>query len=210
MSTIIENLKWRYATKKFDPSKKISEQDLETLKEAIQLSASSYGLQPYQVLIIENREIREKLKPVAWNQSQVTDASHLVIFANNINLGPKDTEAYMNNISSTRNIPSESLNGFSEMINGTINNLSEDALAVWTSKQTYIALGNLLAAAAELKIDTCPMEGFDAAKFNEILGLNEKGLNTSLIAPIGYRSEEDDTQNHIKVRKPKTELFTTI
>ncbi|MCQ0110239.1 Nitroreductase [Zhouia amylolytica] len=210
MSNIIENLKWRYATKKFDPSKKISPQDLETLKEAIQLSASSYGLQPYQVLIIEDQEIREKLKPAAWNQTQITDASHLVVFANKVNLSPKDTEAYMNNISATRNIPVDSLNGFSEMINGVVNSLPEDAKAVWTSKQTYIALGNLLAAAAELKIDSCPMEGFEADKFNEILGLNEKGLNAAVIAPVGYRSEEDNTQEYIKVRKPKTELFTTI
>ncbi|ETN96909.1 NAD(P)H-dependent oxidoreductase [Zhouia amylolytica] len=210
MSNIIENLKWRYATKKFDPSKKISPQDLETLKEAIQLSASSYGLQPYQVLIIEDQEIREKLKPAAWNQTQITDASHLVVFANKVNLSPKDTEAYMNNISATRNIPVDSLNGFSEMINGVVNSLPEDAKAVWTSKQTYIALGNLLAAAAELKIDSCPMEGFEADKFNEILGLNEKGLNAAVIAPVGYRSEDDNTQEYIKVRKPKTELFTTI
>lgn len=210
MGTTVDNLKWRYATKKFDASKKISTSDLEILKDAIQLSASSYGLQPYEVLIIEDKEIREKLKAAAWNQTQVTDASHLIVFANRTDLTPKDTQKYMENISNTRSIPVENLNGFSDMINGVITTLSEDAMSVWTSKQTYIALGNLLAAAAELKIDSCPMEGFDATEFNKILGLTEKGLNASVIAPIGYRSEEDASQNYIKVRKPKTELFTTI
>ncbi|MBC9796512.1 NAD(P)H-dependent oxidoreductase [Sinomicrobium weinanense] len=210
MSTIIESLNWRYATKKFDPSKKVSAEDLATLKEAIRLSASSYGLQPYEVLVIEDPEIRKQLKEVSWGQPQITDASHLIVFANKTNVTAKDTETYMNNISKTRNIPVESLSGFNDMINNTVVTLPEDVKNTWTAKQTYLALGSLLATAAELRIDACPMEGFDAEGYNKILGLDKKGLNAAVIATIGYRSEEDDTQHYAKVRRTAEELFTTL
>lgn len=210
MSTIIESLNWRYATKKFDPAKKVSNEDLETLKEAIRLSASSYGLQPYEVLVIEDPEIRKQLSEASWGQPQITDASHLIIFANKTNVTAKDTEAYMDNISKTRNIPVENLSGFSDMINNTVISLPQEAKNTWTAKQTYIALGSLLAIAAELRIDTCPMEGFDPEGYNKILGLDKKGLNAAVIATIGYRSEEDNTQHNAKVRRPAEELFTSI
>lgn len=210
MSTLIESLNWRYATKKFDPSRKVTSEDLKTLKEAIRLSASSYGLQPYEVLVIEDPEIRKQLKEASWGQTQITDASHLIVFANKTNVTAKDTEAYMNNISKTRNIPVENLSGFSDMINNTVISLPQEAKHTWTAKQTYIALGSLLAAAAELRIDACPMEGFDPEGYNRILGLDEKGLNASVIATIGYRAQEDDTQHYAKVRRPAEELFTTI
>lgn len=210
MSTLIESLNWRYATKKFDPSRKVTSEDLKTLKEAIRLSASSYGLQPYEVLVIEDPEIRKQLKEASWGQTQITDASHLIVFANKTNVTAKDTEAYMNNISKTRNIPVENLSGFSDMINNTVISLPQEAKHTWTAKQTYIALGSLLAAAAELRIDACPMEGFDPEGYNRILGLDKKGLNASVIATIGYRAQEDDTQHYAKVRRPAEELFTTI
>lgn len=210
MSTIIESLNWRYATKKFDTAKKVSDEDLETLKEAIRLSASSYGLQPYEVLVIEDPEIRKQLSEVSWGQPQITDASHLIVFANKTNVTAKDTEAYMDNISKTRNVPVENLSGFSDMINNTVISLPQEAKNTWTAKQTYIALGSLLATAAELRIDACPMEGFDPEGYNKILGLNEKGLNAAVIATIGYRSEEDNTQHSAKVRRPAEELFTSI
>ncbi|UGU17091.1 NAD(P)H-dependent oxidoreductase [Sinomicrobium kalidii] len=210
MSTLIESLNWRYATKKFDPSRKVTAEDLKTLKEAIRLSASSYGLQPYEVLVIEDPEIRKQLKEASWGQTQITDASHLIVFANKTNVTAKDTEAYMNNISKTRNIPVENLSGFSDMINNTVISLPQEAKHTWTAKQTYIALGSLLAAAAELRIDACPMEGFDPEGYNRILGLDKKGLNASVIATIGYRAQEDDTQHYAKVRRPAEELFTTI
>ncbi|MCX2679699.1 NAD(P)H-dependent oxidoreductase [Galbibacter sp. EGI 63066] len=210
MSTYNENLNWRYATKKFDATKKVSDQDIETLKEAIQLSASSYGLQPYKVLVISDPEIKEKLKPAAWNQPQITDASHIVIFANINNFGEVDIDHYIKNVSETRGLELEALQGYSDLMKNSINPLPEDSRNAWTAKQTYIALGNLLSAAADLKIDTCPMEGFDAAQLAEILGLNEKNLTPSVIATIGYRSEEDETQHYKKVRKPKDELFITL
>ena len=210
MSTFIEQQNWRYATKKFDASKKISDDDLNTLKEAIRLSSSSYGLQPYKVLIIKNADLREKLKPVAWNQSQITDASHVIVFANEANLGDTQIDNYLKNVSETRGIPLEKLSGFGDFMKSKITPLASDLKNIWTSKQTYLALANLMNAAAELKIDVTPMEGFDAAAFNEILGLTEKGLNASVIATIGYRHKDDETQYYKKVRKSNEELFITL
>lgn len=210
MSNFIDNQKWRYATKKFDASKKVSAADLEILKDAIQLSSSSYGLQPYKVFIIDNPEIRAQLQPMAWNQSQITDASHLLVFANNTNFGNNEIDAFIENLSQTRGIPVESVKGYADFMKMKINELEPETKNNWTSKQTYLALGNLLNAAAELKIDVTPMEGFEPEKVNELLGLNALGLNASLIATIGYRHEEDATQFYAKVRKSKEELFTTI
>jgi len=210
MSTLLENLNWRYATKKFDATKKISSADLNTLKEAVRLSASSYGLQPYKVVIVENPEIREQLKAAAYGQTQITDASQLFIFANDLNVGTESVGAYIKNISETRGVPTEALSGFADMMNGVISNLSQDAKNIWTAKQTYIALGTLLSAASELKIDATPMEGFNAAAFNEILGFDKLGLNASVIVTVGYRHDEDDAQHYKKVRKSHEELFITI
>jgi len=210
MNHFLETQNWRYATKKFDATKKISTEDLNTLKEAIRLSSSSYGLQPYQVIIVENPELRAQLLAAAYGQSQVVDASHLIVFANEMNVGDDAVEKYLNRIGDTRNIPVESLAGFGNYMKGTINNLAEDAKNIWASKQTYLALGNLLNAAAELKIDVTPMEGFNPAQVNEILGLDKLGLNASLMATIGYRHEEDTTQHLKKVRKSNEELFITL
>ena len=210
MSHFLENQSWRYATKKFDANKKISTEDLNTLKEAIRMSSSSYGLQPYKVLIVENLELRAQLLSAAYGQSQIVDASHLIVFANEINFGEAGIINFSKNMSKTRGIPLESIQGYVDFMKSSITGLSEEARNVWTSKQTYLALGNLMNAAAELKIDVTPMEGFMSAKVNEILGLDTLGLNASLIAPIGYRHEEDATQHHKKVRKSETELFITL
>lgn len=210
MSTFIEHQNWRYATKKFDSTKKISNSDLETLKKAIQLATSSYGLQPYKVLIVENPEIRKQLQPASWGQSQILEASHLLVFANMTQINEAYIDAFFLNTSNTRNINIESLDGYKSFMKNAILNMPEDKMAIWTSKQTYLALGNLINAAAELKIDVTPMEGFEPEKYNTILGLTEKGLNASLVATIGYRHEEDQLQHLAKVRKPITELFETI
>ena len=210
MNNFIENQNWRYATKKFDATKKVSTEDLETLKKAIQLSSSSYGLQLYKVFIIENPEVRAQLQPVSWGQSQIVDASHLLVFANIVNVQESHIDAYVQNIADTRGLSVEDLKGYSDFMKSKIVPLPVEQKAVWTSKQTYLALGNLLNAAAELKIDVTPMEGFEPEKYNEILGLGRLGLNASLVAAIGYRHEEDATQHYAKVRKPIEELFETI
>ncbi|MEZ4811765.1 MAG: NAD(P)H-dependent oxidoreductase [Allomuricauda sp.] len=210
MNSVLEHRTWRYATKKFDSTKKVSEQDLETLLEATRLSASSYGLQPYHVFVVTNPEIREKLKPVSWGQSQITDASHLIIFANVVDFGEELVDAYVHNASTTRNIPTESLKGYADFMKSKLLELPSETKNNWTTKQAYIAFSNMMQAAAELKIDTCPMEGFDHDAYNEILGLTEKDLNAAVVLAIGYRSEEDGTQHLAKVRKSKEELFTHI
>ncbi|QBN18081.1 NAD(P)H-dependent oxidoreductase [Flavobacterium nackdongense] len=210
MNTFLDHQNWRYATKKFDSSKKISNQDFELLLEAIRLSSSSYGLQPYKILIIENQDLRAKIQQAAWGQSQVVDASHLLIFANQTDISDAQIDEFFENTSKTRGIEIESLAGYQGFMKSKINELSADAKNIWNSKQTYLALANLMNAAAELKIDVTPMEGFSPADVNEILGLKELGLNASLLAPIGYRHSEDATQHYKKVRKSKEELFITI
>jgi nitroreductase len=210
MNNFIENQNWRYATKKFDATKKVSAEDLETLKKAIQLSSSSYGLQLYKVFIIENPAIRAQLQPVSWGQSQIVEASHLFVFANVVDVQENHIDNYVQNIANTRGLALEDLKGYSDFMKSKIVSLPVEQKAVWTSKQTYLALGNLLNAAAELKIDVTPMEGFEPEKYNEILGLDKLGLNAALVATVGYRHEEDATQHYAKVRKSIEELFETI
>lgn len=210
MNSILENRTWRYATKKFDSSKKISNEALNLLLEATRLSASSYGLQPYHVVVITNPEIREQLKPVSWGQSQVTDASHLIVFAHQTDFGGELVDDYLANVSETRNIPGETLKGYGDFAKSKLVDLPQRTKEDWAAKQVYLALGNLMQAAAELKIDTCPMEGFEAEAYNTILNLTDKNLSASVVVPVGYRSDEDQTQHLAKVRKSNQELFTHL
>lgn len=207
---LIQNLEWRYATKKFDPEKKVSKTDLENIKKAISLAATSYGLQAYKVLIIEDPEIRKRLQPESWGQSQIVDASELIIFCNYTNVDNQVIDDYLKLKADTQELNIEDLKDYGDFMKSKITELPDDIIKVWTAKQTYIGLGNLLAACAELKIDACPMEGFNSEGYDKILNLSEKGLSTAVIATIGYRSEEDITQHSKKVRKPMEELFETI
>lgn len=204
---LINNLEWRYATKKFDTSKKVSTENLEQIKKVIQLSASSYGLQLYKVLIIESKELREKLKSASYGQTQITEASHLVIFCNYSKVTEGHIDEYFALKSQIEQVDISDLKDYSDFIKADVNNKSKIEKDKWTSNQTYLALGNLLSACAELKIDACPMEGFEREKYNEILSLEEQGLNTSVIAAIGYRSDNDTSQYTAKVRKPTKTLF---
>ncbi len=168
MSNTVENLKWRYATKKFNSSKKISNEDFETLKKAIQLTASSYGLQPYKILNIEDKEIRKKLREVSWNQPQIEDASHMIVLANITDFGDELVDDYFENVIETRNVTKEDVEDYSNTIKSTIGQLSQEQKAQWTAKQAYIVVGNLLSAAAQLRIDACPMEGFKNEEYNHL------------------------------------------
>lgn len=207
---LVKNLNWRYATKNFDIIKKVSVKDLNSIKEAVRLSASSYGLQAYKVLIIQDEAIRKQLRAVAWDQPQITDSSHLFVFCNYNTVSEDMIDDYMKLVAEIKGIDVSLLDGFKGMLMGSISSKSVEDVKAWTSKQTYIALANLLVAAAELKIDACPMEGFDADKFNEILGLKEKGLSASVIGAIGYRSDEDQSQFSPKVRKSLATLYDEI
>lgn len=207
---LIKNLQWRYATKKFDTTKKVSTDDLQKLKEAIQLSVSSYGLQLYKVLIIENPEIREQLKPVSWNQSQITDASHLFVFCNYTDATSEAIDGFIKQTAEKRQLDVNRLNGYGDFIKEKLKEKTPEDITSWLKSQTYLALGNLLNACAELKIDASPMEGFEPDAYNKILGLDKQGLNAAVIAPIGYRHEDDHTIGLPKVRKSIELLFDVL
>ncbi|MDB5025121.1 MAG: NAD(P)H-dependent oxidoreductase [Mucilaginibacter sp.] len=208
--SLIEKLNWRYATKKFDHTKKLSPAQLDELLRAVHLSPSSSGLQSYKMLIVTDPAIRQKLREAAYGQPQLTDASQIIIFASETNLDAAYVKKYIDHIAKTRQIDRESLEGFEQAINGNINKLTAEQKITWSHKQTYIALGVLLTAAADMGIDSCPMEGFNADKVDEVLGLNEKGLTTSVIAAIGFRSVDDEFSKFIKVRKPNEDMFIHI
>ena len=205
--TLIENINWRYATKQFDSEKKVIPSDLALLRQALQLSVSSYGLQPYKILIIEDKKLREKLKPASWNQSQITDASQLFVFCNYADVLPEHIDEYVTLKAKTQNLNIDSLKGYGDFMKEKLTGLTPVQKRNWTARQTYIALANLLSACATLKIDACPMEGFDPAMYDNILDLAQKGLEAAVIATIGYRAAEDTTQHLPKVRKSEETLF---
>lgn len=210
MNNYIKKLHWRYATKKFNPEKEVSDEDLETLLEAIRLSASSYGLQPYEVIVIKDPEVRAKLKPAAFSQPQITDASYLLVFAYNTNVNQEYVDKFIKSNSEIRNKSEEDFKALKEMIENSVLTFSEDEKEAWAARQAYIALGNLLSAAAHLEIDACPMEGFNPAEFDKLLNLPSKNLKSVALTTLGYRSKDDQLQHEKKVRKSKEELFTRI
>lgn len=207
MHKIIEDLQWRYATKKFDPTKIVSAEQLHVLKESIRLTASSYGLQPFKVLIIESKEIREALVEASYGQRPVADASHLFVFCAATDLEHSTVDAYMDRIASAREIEPARLEGFSKGIKNSFEGKSADDIFKWTSKQTYIALGHLLHTCASLRVDALPMEGFDASAYNRILDLDQHNLSATLACPVGFRHADDISQHSKKVRKSSDEFF---
>jgi len=210
MATTLENLKWRAAIKNFDHTKKLTEQQLDELLTAVQLSPSSAGLQPYRIVVVEDAETRKKLREAGYNQAQITDASHLVVFAAEKEVNNNLVKKYIDLIAATRQVDREQLAGFEQAILGSINSKTTEDRITWAQKQTYIAVGVLSAAAADMQIDTCTMEGFNPAAFNEILGLDEKGLTASVIVAVGFRADADVYSKLAKVRKPAEELFIHV
>jgi nitroreductase len=188
--------------------KEIPAEKLDAILEAIRLTPSSFGFTPYSVVVVQDKEIQAKLLPHCYNQSQILDASALLVFAPWKNIHADQVDVYMKEIAEARNIPVESLNDFANAIKGKINHSSNEDLHTWASKQAYIALGFGLAAAAVEKIDSTPMEGFNPDAVNEVLGFNEKGLHAACILALGYRDEEKDfLASAIKVRRKKEALF---
>ncbi|MGY5354632.1 NAD(P)H-dependent oxidoreductase [Wenyingzhuangia sp. IMCC45467] len=207
---IIESLEWRYATKKFDNTKKLSKQQLQTIKEAFNLTATSYGLQTLSLVIIENKEIREELLPFAFNQKQVTEASHLLVLCYPDAFDGANVEEYFNRVKQQRNTPDEILKPFRDFLMNDFDSKSEVDKHKAFINQTYIALGNLLTVCALEKIDACPMEGFNPAKFDEILKLNDKNLKSALLLPVGFRAKDDFMAKEKKVRKTLSEIIIEI
>ncbi len=208
--SLIDNLQKRAAIKKFDPTKKITEEQLDQLQSAIQLAPSSLGLQSFKVIVVQDPETRGKLRAAGYNQAQITDASALFVFASLTTLDEAFGKKFIDLVADVRNVDRGSLAGFEQMVLGALSGRTDDQKLAWSHRQTYIALGVLVSAAAELGIDAAPMEGFDAARFDEILGLKEKGLTTSVIAAVGYRAEDDVYSKMVKVRRPKSELFIHV
>ena len=207
---ILTQLNWRYAVKQYDPAKKISDTDWETLEEALSLAPSSFGLQPYKFIVITDEAIREKLKPAAYGQTPITDASHLVVFAYKKTFDEKDTERFIERIAEVRGQTRESLADYESVVNSSAKRATDGGyMETWNSRQAYIALGFLLETAALLGIDATPMEGFDPAQFNEILGLNDH--SAVAIAALGYRDEAQDWFATLpKVRMPREHLVQRI
>lgn len=208
--SFIENLQWRSAIKKFNPTKKLTAGQLDSLLSAVQLAPSSYGLQSYKVIVVQDAETKAKLRAAGYDQAQITDSSVLFVFASLTTLDEDFGKKFIDLIASTRNVARETLQGYEQIILGSLSSRTDEQKVAWSHRQAYIALGVLLSAAAELGVDAGPMEGFDAEKFDEILGLKEKGLTTSVIAAVGHRAEDDVYSKMIKVRRPKEELFIHV
>ncbi|MGD1864838.1 MAG: NAD(P)H-dependent oxidoreductase [Phormidesmis sp.] len=198
---ITDVLNWRYATKKFDPDKKISDEDWKALEQSLVLSPSSFGMQPWKFFVVRNPKTREELKPLSWGQSQITEASHLVVLAIKNDVGVDDIEPYISRMSEVRDVPVEKLEGLVNAIKGYLEEppfpLQPDK---WSAKQVYLALGFFMYSAALLGIDTCPMEGFVPTDYDRVLGLQDKGYSAVVLCTAGYRAKDDKTADMAKVR----------
>jgi nitroreductase len=198
---IITALDWRYATKVFDKTKKISDQDWSVLSQSLVKAPSSYGLQPWKFLVIQNSEIREKLRPFTWNQSQVTDCSHYVVLLTRTKLEIKDIHRHLVRIGEVRELNQEFLEPYKNlMVDKLLNSSRLPTIKYWAHRQAYIALGFLLETAALLKIDACPIEGLEPEEYDKILNLAGSGWESVASVALGYRSEKDGYQNLKKVR----------
>ncbi len=210
MNTLNTQLGWRYATKRMN-GKEVPQEKLNAILEAIRLAPSSYGLTPYKVLVIKDMELRKKIQPAAWMQPQIVEGSHLLVFAVWDNITEKNVDDYMNLVSTTRGMPVTALADFKKYIMGTVDGLDQTGKVTWAAKQAYIALGVGLSAAALEEVDSTPMEGFDPAKLDEVLGLKEKGLKSVVMMAIGYRDVATDTSaGYKKVRRAKEDLFVNM
>ena len=198
----VEQLKWRYAAKKFDNSKELEQDKLEVIKQAFNLTATSFGLQTINLLIVKDEKIRASLVEHAYGQSQVIDSSHLLIICIQENINENHISDYYSNIKKIRATPDEVLNPFKKNLINMMKNMSISEKQQWSKNQAYIALGNLMTVCAIEEIDSCPMEGFIPNKFDEVLNLKEKGLKSVLLLPVGYRAKDDMFADFKKVRKP--------
>lgn len=208
--SLIEDLNWRYATKRMN-GQKVPQEKIDYILEATRLAATSYGLQPFTILVVESEELRKKIQPVAYNQPQILEASHLLIFAAWDDVTEAHITTYINDVAATRGVPAEALQGFHNTMIGTVQRLTQEQRFNWATKQAYIAFGTALAAAAEQKVDATPMEGFDPLGLDTLLDLKSKGLRSVTIMPLGYRDEANDQLAYAKkVRRAKDQLFINL
>lgn len=204
------HLEWRYATKVFDPTRSVSDADFETILDAMRLAPTSFGLQPFRVVHLANRGFRERLKPLCWNQSQITDASHLVAIQTVVAITPEMIDDHIQRIASVRSVPVADLDVYRGMMGGML--LQHPAAKAWAQRQAYLAMGFGLEMAASLKVDTCPIEGVDTAACDAALAdlMPLDGYETVVLVALGYRSESDKYQHAKKVRVPMARFCVTV
>lgn len=210
MPNTLDNLRWRYATKRYDTTKKLSPEQLDIVMEALRLAPSSFGLQPWKFIHVVNPELRERLKAAAWNQPQVTEASDLFILCALPTMDEAHIDAFIASTAEQRGVAVESLAGYRQMLVGSAQAKSEEARAEWNTRQVYLALGFALAAAAENRIDASPMEGFDPGKADEILGLEKLGVRSRVMLAVGFRSPDDEAQKMAKVRFSRNDVIVDM
>ncbi|MDT0688229.1 NAD(P)H-dependent oxidoreductase [Salegentibacter sp. F188] len=206
----IKALEWRYATKKFDSEKVLPSEKIDILKRAFNLTATSYGLQPIKMVVVENKEIQEKLKGYSMNQQQISTASHILIICIEKEVGPDFIENYFTRVKSIRKTPDEILSPFKEFLVKDFSSKPYNEIALWSVNQAYLALGTLLTVCATEEIDACPMEGFEPEKYDEFLKLEEHNLKSVLVLPVGYRAKDDEFSGFKKVRRPLEDVIIEI
>jgi nitroreductase len=210
MKKIVEDLNWRYAVKQYDADKKLTTEQLDIIKESLRLTPSAYGIQPLKFIFVSSPALREEIKEIAFNQGQVVDASHLLIICSYKSIDESYLDNHVDLVTGIRNTPPERAAGFSEFLKKNILKMPDSTVEPWNVHQAYIALGQLLHTCASIRVDATPMEGFNAKKLDELLGLEEQNLKSVLLCPIGFRSTEDSYQHLTKVRKTSEQLFETI
>ncbi|RAV30239.1 NAD(P)H-dependent oxidoreductase [Sinomicrobium soli] len=206
----IKQLRWRYATKKFDTTRHLDEKQIALLKEAFNLTALSFGLQPVKLVVVSNEEKRGQLLPLAFGQQQVVDASHLLVFCIEKTIDEAFIRSYFDKVKVVRNTSEEILKPYRDFLIADFNRKTSEEIERWARNQAYLALGNMLTVCAMEKIDACPMEGFRAEGFDEVLGLKERDLRSVLIMPVGYRADDDMFAAMEKVRKEISESVLEI
>lgn len=206
MNNIVDALNWRYAVTLFDPEKKVSEEQIHTIMEATRLTASSFGLQPWKFVVVSNQELKEKMRAAGYDQRMFSEASHIVVLAVNKGVDAEYVDKYIADIAKTRNLSVEDLQGFANTMKNSITSKGEEGTIAWSSRQVYIALGTLIAAASVIGVDNHAMEGFDGDQFDELLGLKEMNCHALVSVALGFRLEEDPMAKMAKVRFPLEEL----
>lgn len=199
--TVVEQLRWRYATKAFDESQLVSEKKLTVIKEAFNLTATSYGLQPIKLVILNDKDQQRNLIPATMNQEQIAQASHVLVFCIETKIDKDYVLDYFKRVRSLRHTPERILKPFQDFLIDDFENKSQDLIDKWSTNQAYLAMGNILTVCALEGVDSCPMEGFDPDIYDEVLGLNKRGLKSVLLLPIGYRAKDDMFADFKKVRK---------
>ena len=205
--TVSEILSWRYATKKFDPAMKIPQDELNELLEALRLAPSSFGLQPWKFIVVEDPKLRKELQTHSWGQPQITDASELVVLCVVKDLNEAYVKSFVKQIAAARGVDPASLKSYEDMMLSSVKNQTKEQVVEWSKRQVYIALGFLMYAASERRIDSCPMEGFDSKKYDEILKLGEQGLQSVVLCTLGYRAKDDAYAALKKVRLAPKEVL---